>query len=342
MNEAELAEPFDRLLGDLCPPAAVRAIEGGADAGALWSQLESSGFLDTLVPEAAGGAGLRLADAFALFAIEGRHALPAPAAHTMLARALLMAERLEVPRGPIAIAAETHVGADGAISCPGAPYGLVAHAMVVATVDGWRVLPTAGAERRSTGVHGSLRADLHWRSPPAGALAGRRRVAWREAGAALAAALLAGALQRVLGLTVAFANERIQFGRSIGKFQAIQHQIAVLAEHAVAAHMAAQIGCSGDGPLPHPLRAALAKARASEAAAIAAPTAHAVHGAIGVTAELDLQLYTRRLHELRADFGAETHWNRVLGRALLDSNAPCALDFMRSALLPAHDEIRGP
>ena len=35
----------------------------------------------------------------------------------------------------------------------------------------------------------------------------------------------------------------------------------------------------------------------------------------GITAELDLQLYTRRLHEGRADFGAETHWNRILGRA---------------------------
>ena len=43
--------------------------------------------------------------------------------------------------------------------------------------------------------------------------------------------------------------------------------------------------------------------------------AHAVHGAIGITAELDLQLYTRRLHEGRADYGAEGHWHRVVGGA---------------------------
>jgi alkylation response protein AidB-like acyl-CoA dehydrogenase len=73
---------------------------------------------------------------------------------------------------------------------------------------------------------------------------------------------------------------------------------------------------------------------------LAAPLAHAVHGAIGITAELDLQLYTRRAHELRADFGAETHWNRVLGRALLASDAPLALDFLRDALLPSSDEIQ--
>ncbi|MDQ6640444.1 MAG: hypothetical protein M3Z15_12395, partial [Pseudomonadota bacterium] len=89
------------------------------------------------------------------------------------------------------------------------------------------------------------------------------------------------------------------------------------------------------------LRAALAKARTSEAAALVAPMAHAVHGAIGITAELDLQLYTRRLHEGRADFGAETHWNRILGRALLAADAGSALDFMRSALIPSNDEIRG-
>jgi acyl-CoA dehydrogenase len=92
--------------------------------------------------------------------------------------------------------------------------------------------------------------------------------------------------------------------------------------------------------LPDPLRAALAKARASEAAVIATGTAHAVHGAIGITAELDLQLYTRRIHEWRADYGAETRWNRVLGRALLDSGAPLALDFMRAELIPRNEDIR--
>jgi alkylation response protein AidB-like acyl-CoA dehydrogenase len=335
----EFAEPLERLLADVCTPARVRAIEAGGATAALWSSIEDSGFLDTLVPEAAGGAGLRLADAFALFAVEGRHAVPLPIAHTMLARALLARDGVDVPRGAIAIAIQSQVGADGAIACPATPYGLVADAVVVASGEGWRVLPTATAERRASGVHGSLRADLRWPAAPGDAILGKRPAAWRDAGAAASAALLAGALHRVLELTVAFANDRVQFGRSIGKFQAIQHQLAVMAEHVLAAHMAAEIGCSGDGPLPLPLRAALAKARASEAAALAAPMAHAVHGAIGITAELDLQLYTRRLHELRADFGAETHWNRVLGRALLDADAAFALDFMRSALLPSNDEI---
>ena len=335
----ELAEPFERLLADACPPAVVRGIEGGADPAPLWARLEASGFADTLVPESAGGAGLRLADAFALFVVEGRHALPLPMAQTMLVRALLARDGMASPPGSIAIAAQARVDRDGAISCAATPYGLVADSVVVALPDGWRVLPAAAAERTASGVHASLRADLRWRALPSGAIAGRSPVAWPEAGAALTAALLAGALARVLELTVAFANDRVQFGKSIGKFQAIQHQLAVMAEHVVASHMAAEIGCAGAGPLPAPLRAALAKARTSEAAALAAPMAHAVHGAIGITAELDLHLYTRRLHEGRADYGAEAHWNRVVGRALLDSGAG-ALDFMRSALIPCNDELR--
>ena len=112
-----------------------------------------------------------------------------------------------------------------------------------------------------------------------------------------------------------------------------------MAEQVAAAQMAAAMGCSGAGPLPRPLRAALAKARASEAAALAAGIAHAVHGAIGVTAEFDLQLHTRRLHEWRADFGAESHWNTVLGHALLASGPDPALDFMRRELFPQNHEI---
>ena len=44
-----------------------------------------------------------------------------------------------------------------------------------------------------------------------------------------------------------------------------------------------------------------------------AEAAHAVIGAIGISAEHDLQLYTRRLHAMRLAHGSESHWQRVLG-----------------------------
>lgn len=155
----------------------------------------------------------------------------------------------------------------------------------------------------------------------------------RELGAVMTAAQIVGALERVLDLCVTFVNQREQFGRPIGKFQAVQHQLAVMAEHVAAARIAAQIGCQGVGLQPDPLQAAVAKSRASEAAALVAPMAHAVHGAIGVTAEFDLQLFTRRLHQWRGEYGSELAWQRVLGRAVLAADQALTLDFMRARLL---------
>jgi acyl-CoA dehydrogenase len=332
--------PLERLLAVAASPAVVRQIEAGGSPASLWTSIVESGFLDALVPEAAGGAGLTLADAFALFVVEGRHALPVPLAHTMLVRAALSREGITAPPGAIAVSSQTRCAADGALSCPGTPYGLVVDWVAVERPEGWLLLPAAGAERRGSGIHGSLRANLHWPVRPAACIASQQPAAWQDAGAAVAAAQLAGAMARVLETTVAFANQREQFGRSIGKFQAIQHQLAVMAEQVAAARMAAEIGCSGAGPFPARLRAAVAKARASEAGTLVASIAHAVHGAIGVTAELNLQIYTRRIHEWRADFGSEQHWNRVLGRALLASDAGSALDFMRAELFPGNEEIQ--
>ncbi|CPJ76855.1 acyl-CoA dehydrogenase [Bordetella pertussis] len=79
---------------------------------------------------------------------------------------------------------------------------------------------------------------------------------------------------------------------------------------------------------PALLPAAIAKARASEAAALAANTAHAVHGAIGVTEEYDLQLYTRRLHGWRLAHGSEAYWHQVVGAALMGSGDG-AVQFVR-------------
>jgi acyl-CoA dehydrogenase len=329
----EFADPLDRLLADASAPNIVRAIEGGAPSALLWAAIESSGFLDALVPEAQGGAGLSLADVFPLLKLEGRHATPVPFGHTMLARAVLVGAGANAPAGSIAIAPSAQVGPAGEVICANASYGLIADWIIASLPGRWLLLPGAGAIRTASGIHGSLRADLQWPSESATDYKSHDPVRWNDIGAALAAARLAGAIEIILEKTVLFANERVQFGRAIGKFQAIQHQLAVMAEQSCAAGMSAEIGCHTQGIVPDPLRAALAKARTSEAAGIVAPMAHAIHGAIGVTAELDLQLFTRRIHEWRAEFGSETLWNRILGRALLSAHGP-TLDFMRGALLP--------
>ena len=153
--------------------------------------------------------------------------------------------------------------------------------------------------------------------------------------ACLIAAQMAGAMQRVLEMTLQFANDRQQFGRPLGKFQAIQHQLAVMAEQVLAARMAAQIGCSASGNHPGKMNAAIAKARASEAAVEVTALAHSIHGAIGFTADHDLQLFTRRLHAWRLQAGSESYWHEVLGQAVLnlpfgETGQPHTLDILRN------------
>ena len=148
--------------------------------------------------------------------------------------------------------------------------------------------------------------------------------------AVLAAVEIAGGGERLLEMSIAYANAREQFGKPIGRFQAIQQQIAVLAEQVVLVRVAAQAGCA-QGLHPPVEAAAVAKSVASSAVPVMTGIAHAVHGAIGITAEFPLHRITARLHALRMAHGAESYWNRQLGRARLASPLVNSLDFVRRA-----------
>jgi alkylation response protein AidB-like acyl-CoA dehydrogenase len=184
------------------------------------------------------------------------------------------------------------------------------------------------AERTPTGVFGSLTASLEWSQEDCARRVAGDPGALRSFGAAIHAAMLAGAMDRVFEMSLQFCNDRIQFGKPLGKFQAIQHQLSVMAEQVAACGIAAESAFQSKGRSPHPLAAAIAKARCSEAAAFVANVGHALHGAIGVTAEYDLQLLTRRLHEWRVAHGSETHWHAYIGAQVLASGGSMS-DFVR-------------
>lgn len=130
--------------------------------------------------------------------------------------------------------------------------------------------------------------------------------------AALVAARMAGAIERMLELTIAHVTTRQQFGRPLSAFQAIQQQLAQFAEEAAAARLAAHIGLGG--PELSIARSATAKLRCNEAAGFAAATAHQLHGAIGATAEYDLQLYSRALWRWQRQAGSSAEWAMRLGQ----------------------------
>lgn len=320
----DFLDPFERMIAALFSPAAVRAAERGEPDDRAWSELAASGFLDALAPEDAGGAGLSFADIVPLWLVLGRHAAPCPVGETMIARALLAQAGMVAPDGPIAIAAQA----------PGAAGRVIGAALGRHLLVEWEGnLYLAAVPGEADGGDGELAASVRWDSEAATPVGPIVAGGLRRAAAVLRAALIAGAADRLTTMTAGYANERIQFGKPIGKQQALQQQLAVMAEDMVAARIAAHIGGAGSFP-PALAAAATAKSVASGAAARVAAIAHAVHGAIGISEEYDLQLYTRRLQAWRLADGSESYWNRLLGAERLAAPSG-SVDFVRTALAPA-------
>jgi acyl-CoA dehydrogenase len=319
-------DAFEAILRDHATPAAARAIESGSSHAGLWAHIAEAGFLELLASEEAGGAALPLAELFPLLAALGRYATPLPVGQSIAARALLPAGA--APAGLITLAPALHRTADAGFSCPLLPYGAIADHVLADDGAELLLFACSAAVRTPTGIHGSQSASLRWPSSVAPQRFRRQGDALAAFGAALHATLLAGAMGRVFDMTLQYGNDRVQFGKSIGKFQAIQHQLGVMAEQLAAARMSAESAWRCEAAVPALLPAAIAKARTSEAAVQIAAIAHAVHGAIGVTEVYDLQLFTRRLHEWRAAHGSEDYWHPLIGRAVFAAGNPL-VEFVR-------------
>ena len=129
----------------------------------------------------------------------------------------------------------------------------------------------------------------------------------------------AGALEAILDMTVRYANERVAFEKPIGKFQAVQHNLARLAGESAAALAAATSAADAMANATAFndevfLEAVAAKIRCAEAAEKGGAIAHQVHGAIGFTIEHILHRYSLRALAWRDDFGSESFWAVELGK----------------------------
>ncbi|HUK59796.1 MAG TPA: acyl-CoA dehydrogenase family protein [Stellaceae bacterium] len=297
----------------------------------LWSTLEEAGLTRAAIAEAKGGVGSDFGDWVAILRVVGEEALMAPLAETMLASVMLSEAGLDVPTGKLTLAPVTR-GALPTLARAGSGWRLsgatrfvpwareASFITVVAEFDGRLFVARAGiagnAVTRAENVAGEPRdeVELDALDVAEAAPAPFPREAPFLLGALARAATMAGALDAVRDLTVRYCGERQQFGRPIGKFQAIQQQVAELAAHVAAAGAAVDAAASAAERAPAPFEIAVAKARASEAAGLVAATAHQVHGAMGFTREHRLNLFTRRLWAWREDFGDECFWWSWLGR----------------------------
>ena len=333
-----LVDTAERLFETQTDKAALIAAETGVWPANLWTAIDDAGLSLALVPEAAGGAGLSIPDALTMLRVSARHAAPIPLAETLLASWLLSGAGLPVPAGAMTVAP---VALNDALSITkrGNAYRAVGrarrvpfarhvgHVALLGSDDGGQSFVAVVARERAALVEGeniareprdALHFDLDLPAEAVAPLPPTMAIGdLRAFGAAMRTVQIAGALSRTLDLTIRYAGERAQFGRPIGKFQAIQHQVAMLAAHSAAASAAADMAADAAGDGMEPLLIGAAKARAGEAASAGAAIAHAVHGAIGFTHEHSLHFSTKRLWSWRDEFGKESDWALLLGRAAL-------------------------
>jgi len=330
-----VAETAARIFADFADPQTINKARDDAWKDTLWQALADAGLTLAWVPEQMGGAGGSLGDGFAIVAAAGRCALPVPLAETLLAGWLLAQAGVESPGGAMTVAplqaSETiEAAADGTLNgrALAVPFAREAEhlALLVSGHKGLAAALVATADCR-VGEGRNLAGE----SSAAVTFAGARprklaplppsfdRHALLLMGATMRSMQIAGALEAILVMSVAYANERVAFERKIGKFQAVQQNLARLAGETAAAlavsgsaaDAIAQEDVSGMAVL---LEVAAAKIRCAEAAAEGAAIAHQVFGAIGFTREHVLHRFTLRMLAWRDDFGNESSWAAKLGK----------------------------
>lgn len=328
-----------RLFRDLFTAEAMRRADAGEWLSDAWAALADAGIPQAFIPEEHGGFGISDRVAADLVRLAGFHAVPLPLVETMLAARLLATAGLDVPEGPLTFTAIPACD-DGVLVSEGKDWRLAGKAArvpwardavaIVALVEegdsarlvrvdrgSWRVEEGANLAREP---RDTVTFDAHV-SKEAVADVSLSVDMLRMLGAGLRCLQIAGALDAVLTMTVDYAGERKQFGRPIGKFQAVQQSLAILAAQTAAASGAAELAAECLMGRPNLLLAASAKARSGEAAGSAAAIAHQIHGAIGFTHEHALHFHTRRLWSWREEFGGEAEWTRRLGEAVIAGGA---------------------
>ena len=147
---------------------------------------------------------------------------------------------------------------------------------------------------------------------PAGALLGTEGQAWpslelaRDEGAAAVCAEAVGGMRKVLADTVEYCKQRQQFGLPIGSFQALQHRMVDMhmeVEQASAAVYLAVLNLDAE-PAQRAKAVSAAKATIGRAARFVGQNSVQLHGGMGMTEELAIGHYFKRLTAVQYEFGS--------------------------------------
>jgi alkylation response protein AidB-like acyl-CoA dehydrogenase len=331
-EQEQFAAALHDLLASRALGAARRWAAGDQAPGlALWRSLAELGVTALAVPEKWGGLGAGPLDVVVACEELGHHALPGPVAESLAAVPWLLAAL-----GHEQPAAEQNCGqwlsrlASGDLIAtlalpPRLPYAADADAaglVLLVEADVAR-LAAAGAAHRSVDGARSLfevRAGPVLARGPAVAAAVRRTL---DLGALASAAQVLGAGRALLEASVRHAGLRVQFGRPVGAFQAVKHQLADAAiglEFARPLLDAAAIALAAGGTTAR-RDVSAAKVACADAAYRAARVALQVHGAIGYTEELDLSLWLTKVRALVPAWGSQAEHRAAVMAALTEAGA---------------------
>ena len=334
LTDSIVVDTTKRIFGDLCDPQTVNAATDDAWKSQLWSALEENGLTLAWIPEDRGGVGASMADGFDVIRVAGQYAEPIALSETLLAGWLLAraGQNIEA-NGALTIAPTRY---DESIQYDGSklsgtaraiPYAKDARQIVVFAEMGAAnviaIVSPADCKMVDRNANlGGERYDVTFDSIAPVEIydlpSWLTRDVFNWLGAAVRSAQMTGALETILAISTQYAQEREAFGRTISKFQAVQHNLAELGGE-VAAALAASgsaadtVDREADNHDALFLEIASAKIRIGEAANKGAAIAHQVHGAIGYTGEHILQRFTRRMWGWRDDFGSEAEWAVELG-----------------------------
>ncbi|MCG8548495.1 MAG: acyl-CoA/acyl-ACP dehydrogenase [Alphaproteobacteria bacterium] len=338
----QLADSVERLIEDRLDRARLTAAENGEFPEDLWQAFSDLGLSDALVPADQDGAGLGWRELAPALARLGAGSVPVPAGENAVARGLLACTGAAPPDGLIALptrpAAPLGRAADGTVSgiLPKVLWAPRAE-FVLAECDGpegpqLALLPRMGLPHSpSHALSREPHETLTVTDAKPHLCVGTSRGTLLLAGALLRALQIRGAIVAALATTVDYAGVRTQFGRPIGRFQAIQQLLAEMANEAAAANAVCEMAVCAADRGEWGLQIAVAKARCSAAADRGTAIAHEVHAAIGVTEDLALHYLTRRLWQWRDDFGDASYWHDALGRKALAAPANGLWSLIKSA-----------
>ena len=243
MNEQQrlIKDTLNRLLTDLCTPHVIEKSEGGEFAAEVWQALTDTGLTTASIAVDAGGSGGAADDSLLVIREAARHAAPVPLAEYFIA-ALMLADHGTSIGSDATTVALGDFNLDGVNRLTGTAEN-VAFArwcgqvvLVANSVAGPRLcradLADAKIESRNSAAgepRDTLTFDTVVNANNIHETDERANDTLRLPGAATRCLMMAGALESILEMSVQHSNARVQFGRPISRFQAIQQQLAVLA-----------------------------------------------------------------------------------------------------------------